>query len=144
MSDQASQGSQGSQGLQASQGIQASQVPENANQEPVDQTLDAIGSLFGLGPTPDGFAEGEPTLTAYVSFFAFLVTIVTVLVLQVLALRHKREHGSAYMLKDSLFKHKDLVYTEEGMKYIELQKKVASYGMLLIVAILLIGNVLGQ
>lgn len=119
-------------------------VAENADQQPVDQTLDAIGSLFGFGPIPEGLAEGEPTLTAYVSFFAFVVTIVTVLVLQVLALRHKREHGSAYILKDSLFKHKDLVYTEQGMKFIELQKKVASYGMLAIVGTLLLGHVFGQ
>lgn len=83
-------------------------------------------------------ANVEPTAVMLIAAAVFVVTILAALVLQVMAFRHKREHGSAYMLKDSLFKHKELVYTEEGMRYINWQKRLAMICTVIIAALLLL------
>jgi hypothetical protein len=83
-------------------------------------------------------ANVEPTAVMLIAAAVFVVTILAALVLQVLAFRHKREHGSAYMLKDSLFKHKELVYTDEGMRYINWQKRLAMICTVIIAALLLL------
>ena len=99
--------------------------------------------MFGDDLTaPPGGEAVEPSIFVILSFLAFVAVIVSVIVLQILALRHKREHGGAFMLKDSLFKHKHLVYTDEGMRFINLQKQVAIIGMLVIVALLVMERVL--
>lgn len=83
-------------------------------------------------------ANVEPTAVMLIAAAVFVVTILAALVLQILAFRHKREHGSAYMLKDSLFKHKELVYTDEGMRYINWQKRLAMICTVIIAALLLL------
>ncbi|RVU36627.1 hypothetical protein EOI86_15715 [Hwanghaeella grinnelliae] len=83
-------------------------------------------------------ANVEPTAVMLIAAAVFIITILAAMVLQVLAFRHKREHGSAYMLKDSLFKHKELVYTEQGMWYINWQKRLAMICTVIIAALLLL------
>ena len=83
-------------------------------------------------------ANVEPTAVMLIAAAVFVVTVLAAMVLQVMAFRHKREHGSAYMLKDSLFKHKELVYTEEGMRYINWQKRLAMICTVIIAALLLL------
>jgi len=83
-------------------------------------------------------ANVEPTAVMLIAAAVFVITVLAAMVLQVMAFRHKREHGSAYMLKDSLFKHKELVYTEEGMRYINWQKRLAMICTVIIAALLLL------
>ncbi len=83
-------------------------------------------------------ANVEPTAVMLIAAAVFVVTVLAAMILQVMAFRHKREHGSAYMLKDSLFKHKELVYTEEGMRYINWQKRLAMICTVIIAALLLL------
>lgn len=83
-------------------------------------------------------ANVEPTAVMLIAAAVFIVTVVAAMVLQILAFRHKREHGSAYMLKDSLFRHKELVYTEEGMRYVNWQKRLAMGCTVIIAALLLL------
>ena len=82
-------------------------------------------------------ANVEPTAVMLIAAAVFFLTVIGAMILQVMAFKHKREHGSAYMLKDSLFRHKELVYTEEGMKYINWQKRLAM-GCTVIIACLLL------
>ncbi|WP_425407512.1 hypothetical protein [Hwanghaeella sp.] len=83
-------------------------------------------------------ANVEPTAVMLIAAAVFVITILAAIVLQILAFRHKREYGSAFMLKDSLFRHKELVYTEEGMKYINWQKRLAMGCTVIIAALLLL------
>lgn len=76
-----------------------------------------------------------------IAFVVFAVSIFIAIGLQILAFRHKREFGSAYMLKDSLFKNKELVYTERGMRYINMQKKVAMICTVIVIALLVLERV---
>lgn len=54
----------------------------------------------------------------------FGLLILSGFVLQLLAFRHRREEYGLFGHKDSMFRHKENAYTEEGMKYIRLQKMV--------------------
>ena len=83
-------------------------------------------------------ANVEPTAVMLIAAAVFVITILAAIVLQIMAFRHKREYGSAFMLKDSLFRHKELVYTEEGMKYINWQKRLAMGCTVIIAALLLL------
>jgi len=83
-------------------------------------------------------ANVEPTAVMLIAGAVFIITVIAAIILQILAFRHKREFGSAYMLKDSLFRHKDLVYTEEGMRYINWQKRLAMICTVIIAALLLL------
>lgn len=85
----------------------------------------------------ENLANVEPTAVMLIAAAVFVITVLAAIVLQILAFRHKKEFGSAYMLKDSLFRHKELVYTEEGMRYINWQKRLAM-GCTLIIAFLLL------
>ena len=87
-------------------------------------------------------ANAELSPVAIAAAVVFFVAIFVAIGLQILAFRHKREFGSAYMLKDSLFKNKELVYTPEGMRYINLQKKVTMISMVIIFALLLLDRYL--
>ncbi len=80
----------------------------------------------------------EPTVIMMIAAGVFAVTVFAAIVLQLFAFRHKREYGSAYMLEDSLFKNKELVYTEAGMRYINMQKKLAMIATLIIFGLLLL------
>lgn len=88
--------------------------------------------------TEEELANVEPTAIMLIAGAVFIATVIAAMVLQVLAYRHKREHGSMYMLKDSLFRHKELVYTEEGMRYINWQKRLAMGCTVIIVSLLLL------
>lgn len=88
--------------------------------------------------TEEELAAAEPTVVMLIAGAVFALTIFACIILQIFAFRHKREFGSAYMLKDSLFKHKELVYTEAGMRYINMQKKLAMICTVIIAALLLL------
>lgn len=90
-----------------------------------------------LNFTEEELANVEPTAVMLIAAAVFVVTVLAAMILQVLAFRHKKEFGSAYMLKDSLFRHKELVYTEQGMKYVNWQKRLAM-GCTVIIACLLL------
>ena len=87
-------------------------------------------------------ANAELSAAGMAAAIVFFVAVFLAIGLQILAFRHKREFGSAYMLKDSLFKNKELVYTPEGMRYINLQKKVAMIGTVIIFALLVLDRYL--
>lgn len=71
----------------------------------------------------------------------FAILVMGALACQVLAMRHKTPDALKYMHKDSLFKNKELVYTETGMRYIRAQKLLAVGIMLVCIAFLaLYGN----
>lgn len=88
--------------------------------------------------TEEELANVEPTAVMLIAAAVFIATVIAAIVLQLLAFRHKKPMGSAFMLKDSLFKHKDLVYTEEGMRYINWQKRLAMGCTVIIAALLLL------
>ena len=46
-------------------------------------------------------ANVEPTAVMLIAGAVFIITVIAAIILQILAFRHKREFGSAYMLKDS-------------------------------------------
>ena len=64
----------------------------------------------------------------------FVLCIAGALVCQVLAMRHKTPEALKYMHKDSLFKNKELVYNEIGMRFIRMQKLFAVGVMLIALA----------
>lgn len=47
------------------------------------------------------------------------------LVLQVIAMRHKKENWIHFAYKDSMFRNRKLAYNETGMKYINAQKWIS-------------------
>jgi len=51
--------------------------------------------------------------------------IFAALACQFIALRHKSKNWLQFVHKDSMYKHKQLAYTETGMKYIQAQKYLA-------------------
>ncbi|WP_147301067.1 hypothetical protein [Aestuariispira insulae] len=68
----------------------------------------------------------------------FALFVLGALVCQLLAMRHRTEDAMKFMHKDSMFKHKELVFTPEGMRYIRLQKKLAVGVMLVSLAFALL------
>ena len=66
----------------------------------------------------------------------FAILVMGALACQVLAMRHKTPDALKYMHKDSMFKNKELVYTETGMRYIRAQKLLAVGIMLVCIAFL--------
>jgi len=105
-----------------------------------DETPNIIAPDFSSPVVTEAELAVEPTALMLVSIGIFAVTVLAAMVLQILAFRHKREHGSAYMLKDSLFKNKELVYTETGMRYINMQKKLAMICTVIIIALFLLDH----
>ena len=105
-----------------------------------DETPTIIAPDFSNPVVTEAELAVEPSVLMLVAIGLFAATVFAAMVLQVLAFRHKREHGSAFMLKDSLFKNKELVYTEAGMRYINLQKKLAMICTLVIIALFLLDH----
>ena len=56
--------------------------------------------------------------------------IFAALACQVIAMRHRSKDWIQFVHKDSMFKNKDLAYTETGMKFIQAQKYLAIAAML--------------
>ncbi len=105
-----------------------------------DQTPTVIAPDLSTPVVTEAELAVEPTTLMLVSVGIFAITVLAAMVLQILAYRHKREHGGAYILKDSLFKNKELVYTEAGMRYINLQKKLAMICTVVIIALFLLDH----
>ena len=66
-------------------------------------------------------ANVEPTAVMLIAGAVFIITVVAAIILQILA-----------------FRHKELVYTEEGMRYINWQKRLAMICTVIIAALLLL------
>ena len=60
----------------------------------------------------------------YILIFVIAVSCFTGIGLQFLAWRHRKPGIPRYGHKDSFFRKKDQMYTEQGMYYIRLQKKL--------------------
>lgn len=85
---------------------------------------------------------GEPGILVQISFVVFALTIFAAIVLQFMARRHRRPDAFHYQFKDSLFRQKELVFTERGMRYINLQKNIIIICTLTIVGLLAIDHFL--
>lgn len=84
-----------------------------------------------------------PTFLQVAAGAVFFVMLLYVIGLQFLANRHRREGYQAYMLKDSLFRNKELVFTEEGMRYIRRQKLAMVAGSFACVGLIVLDRLLG-
>jgi len=79
----------------------------------------------------------------YIAFAAIFVCCVIGIVLQFYAWRHLKPGIPRFGHKDSLFKKKDEYYTEEGMKYVNMQKTV-TYVMAALFAVALFSSTPGS
>lgn len=78
---------------------------------------------------------GEVLVWEQVLFGLLALLVFAALGCQVLAMRHRRKEWLQFVHKDSLFRNKEMAYSETGMRYIRAQKKIAVVLVAVIVAL---------
>ncbi|WP_259781465.1 hypothetical protein [Aestuariispira ectoiniformans] len=67
----------------------------------------------------------DPYFWEQILFIALGVLVFSALACQVVAMFHKRKDWIHFIHKDSMFRHKELVFDETGMRFIRAQKWIA-------------------
>ena len=85
-------------------------------------------------------ADGGLGIPQLIIVILLAIACIAGMALHVLANRHRRPGVPAFGHKDSLFRNKSQVYTEEGMKYVRMQKGLIVVAALLAVLLLVMGT----
>ena len=74
-------------------------------------------------------------ILVFAIFSLMAILIFAALICQIFAMRHKHENWLHFAYKDSLFRNRQMAYTEKGMKFINAQKIISI--MVVILAVIL-------
>ncbi|MCR9221663.1 MAG: hypothetical protein NXI21_15680 [Alphaproteobacteria bacterium] len=91
------------------------------------------------GADPEALELGLRTGAQFVFLGLIFLLCIAGMGLHVMALRHRRPGVPIFGHKDSLFRRKHEIFTEEGMKYVEWQKRLVVLAMILVVLLFVLG-----